>query len=243
MVFVLCVEYDTAKVRLRIETGMGNVGRLVMAMRGTVVQLMTILTMAVLVANCANATKQMPPTFSFHPTPLVLPIPADVQRVAVLYPREAHPDWSSAYGRLEGAAFQLKTFRPNLRIIDRSHMPAIVSEQRHQVGGLVSEDSAVRIGQMLGVDSVLIYRIEGPTIRDRFFARAHRDLPSVTITSKIIRVESGEVVYHNVVTARADEAEGFGWSLSDNIDYHRWSSEALDRGIMQTVYDLHRAFD
>jgi len=214
-----------------------------MAKRGSVVQLMTILTMAILVANCANATKQMPPTFSFHPTPLMLPIPADVQRVAVLYPREAHPDWSSAYGRLEGAAFQLKTFRPNLRIIDRSHMPAIVSEQRLQVGGLVSEDSAVRIGQMLGVDSVLIYRIEGPTVRDRFFARAHRDLPSVTITSKIIRVESGEVVYHNVVTARADEADGFGWSLSDNIDYHRWSSEALDRGIMQTVYDLHRAFD
>jgi hypothetical protein len=204
---------------------------------------MIVLTVAALAASCVNAAKQMPPTFSFHPTPLVLPIPADVQRVAVLYPRGAHPDWSNAYGRLEGAAFQLKTFRPNLRIIDRSHMPAIVSEQRLQIGGLVAEDSAVRIGQMLGVDSVLIYRIEGPTVRDRFFARAHRDLPSVTITSKIIRVESGEVVYHNVVTARADEAEGFGWSLSDNIDYHRWSSEALDRGIMQTVYDLHRAFD
>lgn len=214
-----------------------------MAKRGLVVQLMAILTMAILVANCANTTKQMPPTFSFRHTPLMLPIPADVQRVAVLYPRETHPDWSSAYGRLEGAAFQLKTFRPNLRIIDRSHMPAIVSEQRLQVGGLVSEDSAVRIGQMLGVDSVLIYRIEGPTIRDRLFARQHRDLPSVTITSKIIRVESGEVVYHNVVTARADEAEGFGWLLSDKIDYHRWSNEALDRGIMQTVYDLHRAFD
>lgn len=214
-----------------------------MVKRGSVVQLVTIITMAIFVANCANASKQMPPTFAFHPTPLVFTIPADVQRVAVLYPREAHPDWSNAYGRLEGAAFQLKTFRPNLRIIDRSHMRAIVSEQRLQVGGLVSEDSAVRIGQMLGVDSVLIYRIEGPTVRDRFFARGHRDLPSVTITSKIIRVESGEVVYHNVVTARADEAEEFGWSLSDNIDYHRWSSEALDRGIMQTVYDLHRAFD
>jgi hypothetical protein len=96
---------------------------------------------------------------------------------------------------------------------------------------------------MLGVDSVLIYRIDGPTLRDRFFARQHRDLPSVTITSKIIRVASGEVVYHNVVTARADEIEGSGWSLSDNVDYLRWSSEALDRGIRQTVDELHRAFD
>ena len=65
----------------------------------------------------------------------------------------------------------------------------------------------------------------------------------MTITSKIIRIESGEVVYHNVVTAHVDDTEDSGWSLSDNIDYHRWSREALDRGILQTVYDLHRAFD
>jgi len=214
-----------------------------MARRGLAIQMMAILTMALLMAGCASASTQASPTFSFRSMPPVLPIPADVRQIAVLYPRGDTPDWSSAYGRLEGAAFQLKAFRPNLRIIDRSHIQAIVSEQRFQVGGLVSEDSAVRIGQMLGVDSVLIYRIDGPTLRDRFFARQHRDLPPVTITSKIIRVESGEIVYHNVVRARADETEGFGWSLSDDIDYHRWSREALDRGILQTVYDLHRAFD
>ena len=214
-----------------------------MARQNSTVQLMRVLTMAVLVSSCASAATQTTPTFGLRSTPPASPIPADVQQMAVLYPRGETPDWSSAYGRLERAAFQLKTFRPNLRIIDRSHMQAIVSEQRFQAGGLVSEDSAVRIGQMLGVDSVLIYRIEGPTLRDRFFARQHHDLPPVTITSKIIRVESGEVVYHNVVTARADETEGSGWSLSDNVDYQRWSREALDRGIMQTVYDLHRAFD
>jgi hypothetical protein len=173
----------------------------------------------------------------------VLPIPADVQRMAVLYPRGGTPEWSDAYGRLEGAAFQLKNVRPDLRIIDRSHIPAIVAEQRYQIGGLVSEESAVRIGRMLGVDSVLIYRIDGPTLRDRFFARQHRDLPPVTVTSKIIRVESGEVVYHNVVTARAEEADGSGWSPSDPVDYQRWSREAVDRGVMQTVFDLHRAFE
>lgn len=212
-----------------------------MARQCSTVQQMALLTMAVLVTSCASATTQTTPTF--RSVPLMLPIPVDVQHMAVLYPRGGTPDWSSAYGRLEGAAFQLKAFRPNLRIIDRAHMQAIVSEQRFQVGGLVSEDSAVRIGQILGVDSVLIYRIDGPTLRDRFFARQHRDLPPVTITSKIVRVESGEIVYHNVVTAHVGEVEESGWSLSDNVDYHRWSREALDRGIMQTVYDLHRAFD
>jgi len=214
-----------------------------MARRGSAVQMVGTLTMAILVASCSNVTTQTPPTFGFRSASPVLPIPAGVQRMVVLYPRGGSPEWSSAYSRLEGAAFRLKTFRPNLRIIDRSHMPAIVAEQRFQVGGLVSEESAVRIGRMLGVDSVLIYRIDGPTLRDRFFARKHRDLPPVTVTSKIIRVESAEVVYHNVVTAHMDETEASGWSLSDNVDYQRWSREAVDRGVMQTVDDLRRAFE
>jgi hypothetical protein len=213
------------------------------ASRDAVIQLMQALTLVTLVAGCTNAATQTPQPSWFHATTPMLPIPADVQQMAVLYPRGGTPDWSNAYGRLEEAAFQLKTFRPHLRIIDRSHMQDIVSEQRFQTGGLVSEDSAVRIGQLLGVDSVLIYRIEGPTLRERFFARRHRDLPPMTITSKIIRVESGEIIYHNVVTAHADDTEESGWSLSDNVDYHRWNREALDRGVLQTVYELHRAFD
>lgn len=211
-----------------------------MARRGSPVQLMGVLTMAVVMATCASVTTQTTPTSGFRSAPRV-PIPPDVQRIAVLYPRGGAPEWSSAYSRLEGATFQLKTFRPNLRIIDRSHLPTIVSEQRFQVGGLVSEESAIHIGRILGVDSVLIYRIDGPTLRDRFFARQNRDLLPVTVTSKIIRVESGEVVYLNVVTARGDETEE-SWLLPDHIDYQRWSREAVDRGIMQTVYDLRQAF-
>jgi len=214
--------------------------------RLTATALPRLLMMAVLVSSCSAPSTQTTPTFGLRTLPPAATIPADVQQLVVLYPRGGTPDWSNAYGRLEGAAFQLKMVRPTLRIIDRSHMQAIVSEQRFQTGGLVSEDSAVRIGHMLGVDSVLIYRIDGPTLRDRFFAREHHDLPPITITSKIIRVESGEVVYHNVVTARVDRVDmvaGFEWSLSENVDYHRWSREALDRGIIQTVDDLHRAFD
>ena len=56
-------------------------------------------------------------------------------------------------------------------------MPAIVAEQRFQVEGLVSEESAVRIGRMLGVDSVLMYRIDGSTLRDRFFDTSNAIFP------------------------------------------------------------------
>jgi len=214
-----------------------------MVRRGSTVKLTGIFTMMVLITACASTATRTPPASGLRSTGPAPSIPADVRRIAVNYPRGGVSDWSSAYTRLEGAAFQLKIFRPKLRIIDRSHLLAIVSEQRFQSGGLVSEESAVRIGRMLGVDSVLIYQIDGPSLRDRIFAREQRDLPPVTVTSKIIRVESGEVIYYNVVTERAGDTEGSNWLLTDNIDYQRWSREALDRGVLQTVYDLRRAFE
>jgi len=137
-----------------------------MARQRSMVQVRGILTMAVLMASCANATTETTPTFGFSSVPEGLLITADVRRMAVLNPRGGNPEWSSAYSRLEGAAFQLGIYRPNPRIIDRSHLPALISEQRFQGGGIVSEESAVRIGRILGVDSVLIYRIDGHTLRE-----------------------------------------------------------------------------
>ncbi len=85
-----------------------------MVRQRSAVELMTALTVAVLVANCASVATQTTPTFWLRSAPPPSPIPADVQQRAVLYPHGGTPDWASAYGRLERAAFQLKTFRPNL---------------------------------------------------------------------------------------------------------------------------------
>jgi len=213
-----------------------------MVRRGSAVNMGRVALVALMFAGCSSAP---PPTLAvsgLDVAPSHLAIPSDVQRLAVLYPRVSNSEWSSAYSRLEGAAFQLKAYRPTLRIIDRSNMPTVFTEQRFQSGGLVSDESAVRIGQMLGVDSVLLYRIDGPTLRERLWARQYHDLPPITVTTKIIRVESAEVVYHDVVTAQVEDADGSEWSHSDNLDYQRWSREALDRGITQTVVDLQRAF-
>ncbi|MGQ0811260.1 MAG: hypothetical protein ACT4OO_08555, partial [Nitrospiraceae bacterium] len=115
-------------------------------------------------------------------------------------------------------------------------------EQRFQMGGTVSDETAVRLGRLIGVDSVLIYRIDGPTLRDRLWARQHWDLPPITVTSKIIRVESAEVIFHNVVTARAEDMSGWSWSLSEASDMQRFSRAALEQGITHTMMDLQRAF-
>lgn len=169
-------------------------------------------------------------------------IPIDVQRLAIVYPQTSNTEVRDAYVRLEGATFQLKDQRPSLKIVDRFNLPALLTEQRLQLGGAVSEETAVRLGRLLGADSVLIYRIEGPTWRDRLWARQHSDLPPVIVMSKIIRVESAEVVFHNVVTARIEDQPEWGWSVAEATDFQRFNRAALERGIVQTVHDLQRAF-
>jgi len=159
--------------------------------------------------------------------------PLSIQRMVVLYPTTSQRDLRDAYTRLEAAVFKLKEERPSLRIVDRRYLPAIIREQQFQLGGMVSEDTAVQVGRVLGVDSVLIYHIEGPSLRDVVFARFSGDVPPIVISSKVIIVESAEVVFHNVVTTGVEPARD---------PLHTHVRTALERAIARTSADLLRAF-
>ena len=201
-----------------------------------------VLLIAVALAGCQSSSLPAASPLSVRTIGPTVTIPGNVQRIAVFYPRSSNPDFLAAYQRLEGATFQLKGQRPTLKVVDRFHLLTLITEQRLQVTGAVADDSAVRIGHLLGVDSVLLYSIDGPTLRDRLFARGPSQVGPITVTTKIIRVESAEVVYFNVVTARMDDEARWDWSLSDRWDYNHLSQAALERGIAQTVFDLQRAF-
>lgn len=170
-----------------------------------------------------------------------IPIPRDVLRIAVLYPKSASPEMADAYNRLEEATFGLKAVRPSLKFVDRLYLPIVLEEHRFQLTGSVADESAVRLGRVLGVDTVLIYRINGPSARDRMWARSYRDLPPVTVTSKMIRVESAEVLYHNVVEAEIEGLISWSGAFLDRAEYQRLSREAVERGIVQTVSELRQA--
>jgi hypothetical protein len=168
--------------------------------------------------------------------------PANIQRLIVLYPRTSVRDVTSTYHRLEGAAFQLKEQRPSLRIVDRSNLSVIMSEQRFQLSGAVSDESAIRVGRLLGADSVLLYHVEVPSLRDQVFAKYRGDLPPVMVTSKIIMVESAEVVFHNVVTTPVDGFRNDQLFFLTESHPEPFIRAALERGIAQTISDLHYAF-
>lgn len=176
-----------------------------------------VLGLIISLAGCQ--TEASAPAWS--PTPLMPPIPVhhDVQRIAVLYPQSAG-EWMQAHRRLEGATFQLKVHRPHLSIVDRVNLPILLGEHQFQFRGLVEDGSAVHIGRLLGVDSVLRYRIDGPSPRDRLWARRASDLPPITVTCNLFRVESAEVLYHRLVVSQIEDEPGSA-GAGDHADSRR----------------------
>ena len=184
-------------------------------------------------AGCQAAPPAPLRPLVWQTVPSELRVPIHVERLAVLHPRTYDRLIMDAYARLAGATF---------RILERFDLPAIQHEQRFQLSGAVSDESVLSVGRLLGVDSVLLYRIEEPSVRDRVLARLYSDLPPFTVTSKIIIVESGEVVYHNVVTAPIARAYLPVPHFFSDPEMGQQLRAALDRGVAQTVADLRHAF-
>jgi hypothetical protein len=176
------------------------------------------------------------PDGSIHSTVFpALQVPHSVERLAVLYPRSYQREFMNAYAQLAGAAFQLKESRPWLQIVERFDLPIIHGEHRYQSTGAVSDATAMHLGRGLGVDSILLFSIDGPTLRDRMLARMHGAYTPFTVVSKVIRVESAEVVFLNVVTIPVPH--------DGHDDLVRpVSLDALGKGITKTIRDLQHAF-
>src|SRR4051794_2556153 len=137
-------------------------------------------------------------------------IPQQVRRLAVFYPITHERDIAYGYARLEQAVLQVKRQRPWVRVLERRNLIAVTTEQRMQLSGQFSDDSAVHAGRMLGADSVVVFQIDAPGWRDRLLARMHGTMPPVMVSSKVVQVETGEVLFHDMVI-RTPRPEGGEW--------------------------------
>jgi hypothetical protein len=194
-----------------------------------------LLTVLIGCQNVALPSRSSPEIFSTVPS--VVQIPLSIERLAILYPEPSDRRFMNAYLRLEGGTFQLKELRPSLKVVERFDLRRLLDEQRFQFSGAVSDETAIHVGRLLGVDSVALYRVEGPSNRDRALARVVGGLPPVVVISKIIMVENGEVVFLNAVTVPVEEATDKAFLSMDSQ-----LQAALDRGIAQTIADLRHAF-
>jgi hypothetical protein len=212
-----------------------------MALKSPIIAAALVSMLAIVPSGCQAVPFPITRTIQVSTSLSAPPIPVDVQRLAVVHPPSRNRDYLEAYHRLEGAVFNLKTYRSSLRILDRVNLPALITELRFQSGGAVDDDTALHVGRLLGADSILLCTIEGPTPYEHLMARHLSQVPPMVITTKIIRVESAEVVYEDVVIAEVAASEHEDRSLS-NLDYVLLKHEALERSITQTVMDLQHAF-
>lgn len=165
-------------------------------------------------------------------------IPSSILRLATLYPKASNYGDGPSYAELEAKSFLLKTHRPKLQIVDRTSLQGVLEEQSRQLDGSVADNSISRIGHLLGADSLLFYRIESPTLRDQVWFHVSGSLSPVKIYSKVIRVETGEVIFHNVVAVPIQ-------SLPVDSSFQQLSPMiklATERAITRTIEDLSQAF-
>ena len=196
---------------------------------------------AICLALCPACTISSPgvaPPLAVEESHSLTQIPVSVERLSIVYPRSADPTLAAIYTQFEAQTFLLKIHRPSLHIVDRVHLQNVLKEQRFQISGAVSDDSMARIGHLLRADSILSYRVEHPTLHDQFRARFSGQVPPVRVFSKVTLVESGEVVFHHVVTVQppAPPEEASFTAIEPLVQ------EAVKTGVGQTLLALQRAF-
>jgi hypothetical protein len=169
-------------------------------------------------------------------------VPQHVRRLAVWYPRAGEQELAYGYSRLEEAAFQLKRQRSWMKIVDRRNLDQVTEEQRFQLSGRVADESAVRMGKWIGADSLMLFRIEGPSWRERLLARMYGKMPPFVVSSKIISLESGEVLYHDVVTTAPVPASGEWGDYASDYELRPALHAALDEALSTAILHLHRSF-
>ena len=170
------------------------------------------------------------------------PIPQHVRRLVVWYPRTWEQDVAYGYSRLEQAAFELKKQRSWITIVERRNIDLVMDEQRFQLSGRVADDSAMRVGKLLGADSVLCFRVDMPSWRDRMLARFYGRMPPLVVSSKIISVESGEVLYHDTVIIMPTPLSGEWDDYASDYELQPALRSALDHALSGAIAHLNQSF-
>lgn len=177
-----------------------------------------------------------------HLVPDLDRVPSHITRLAVWYPTTEDRDAAYGYMKLEQATFHLKKRRAGIKIVERRYLETVKDEQRLQVSGKVSDDSAMHLGKWLGADSLVMFQIDQPRWRDRLLARYSERIAPVVVSIKIIAVETGEVLYYDIVrivpASPLVKWERYGSDTELQSTVHA----SLDRAVSVAIAHLDQSF-
>src|SRR5581483_9364290 len=133
-------------------------------------------------------------------------------RVAVVATADSEARWGQAARRLEAIAQNaLATRRPDLRLVERRDLDRVLKEQALSLSGRVADETAVRVGRLLGADTLLVIRLDGPALVDLVLEPSAADLPPVGCVLKLLAVETGEVLWTVAIQEPVSDAIGWRW--------------------------------
>jgi hypothetical protein len=203
---------------------------------------------AVLLASSLIACRLSPSGSVVNPSDHVVeepdPVSSHITRLAIWYPSTEDRDTAYSYMKLEQAAFQLKKRRSGIRVVERRDLEAARAEQRLQVSGRVADDTAMHIGKWLGADSLVMFQIDQPRWRDRLLARysdSERTAP-VVVSIKIIAVETGEVLYYDIVRIEPNSPLEKRQRYGNDTELQSAVRASLDRAVSVAIAHLDQSF-
>ena len=110
-----------------------------------------------------------------------------------------------AYDRLESKTWQIISNQGGVQVLERRNLEVVRKEQHLQRLYAMDEESAVRIGRLVGAQGVLIYRIRLPSWRDRFLV--DEEILPITFGGRLLEVETGTVLWSETVTLTSSDCE------------------------------------
>lgn len=152
----------------------------------------------------------------------------------------------SAYGqgRLGGAASDILVTElvksGKFIVVERDRMEKILAEQKLQGGGLIDQATAVKVGQIMGLEAIVTGSVSQFGVKkegsDYLITQSKRQVAEVAVDLRLVDVQSGQVILADSGkgTAKTTKASFLGMGTKGGYD-ETLEGEALRAALVQFV--------
>jgi len=152
----------------------------------------------------------------------------------------------SAYGqgRLGGAASDILVTElvksGKFIVVERDRMEKILAEQKLQGGGLIDSATAVKVGQVMGLEAIVLGSVSQFGVKkegsDYLITQSKSQVAEVAVDLRLVDVQSGQVILADSGKGRAKSTKGSFLGMGTKGGYDETlEGEALRAALVQFV--------
>jgi len=128
-------------------------------------------------------------------------------------------------------------------VVERDKMNKIMEEQKLQSQGMIDSQTAVKIGQIMGLEAIVVGAVSQFGVKkegsDYLLAQSKQQVADVTVDIRVIDVQSGQVLYADSGKGQAKNKKGSFLGMGTKGGYDETlEGEALRAAIVKFVDNL-----